>query len=234
MSAVLSASPSRALVRPLIVFALMLVASVLGVVVVPTAKLADTRPRFDLEVAVPKAFGDWQVDASIIPLPPSPDQQSLLNQIYDQVLSRTYVNSKGERVMVSITYGSKQNQQLRAHRQEVCYSSQGFKISQLRHEQIEVAGGPIPATRMVATMGPRVEPVTYWFTTGDTVVMSYWQREFAQFRYALSGYVPDGYLIRLSSLSSDPQAAFAQHIAFADALMPRLDPELRRRIVGHP
>ena len=47
---------------------------------------------------------------------------------------------------------------------------------------------------MVATQGPRVEPVTYWFTTGDRVVLTYLQREMAQFKYALSGYIPDGYL----------------------------------------
>lgn len=218
--------------RALVVFGLMVSATALGVVGVPTDKLSDTRVRFDLEQSVPTRFGDWQLDTSIVPLPPSPDQQSLLNKIYDQILSRTYINSKGERVMLSITYGSKQNQQLRAHRQEVCYSSQGFKITELQRTDVQVGGGPIPVTRMVATKDRRIEPVTYWFTTGDTVVMSYWDREFAQFRYAMSGYVPDGYLVRVSNLSGDTQASFDGHLGFVNALLPHLDPELRRRLVG--
>jgi len=219
--------------RAVLMGGLLLSATALGVVGVPDQKLADTRAAFDLEQAVPKSFGDWRIDASVVPLPPSPDQQSLLNKIYDQILSRTYINSKGERVMLSITYGSKQNQQLRAHRQEVCYSSQGFRITELKRTQVPVGKAMLPATVMVATKDRRVEPVTYWFTTGDTVVMSYWEREFAQFRYALSGYVPDGYLVRMSSLTDNTPAAFEQHLAFVNELIGHLDPELRRRLVGH-
>lgn len=220
-------------VRPLIVATLMLGTAALSVLATPSSKLADTRRQFTLATEIPSQFGDWRLDNSIVPLPPSPDQQAVLNEIYDQILSRTYINSRGDRIMLSITYGSKQNQQLRAHRQEVCYSAQGFKISGLEHLDLQVAGGMLPATRMVATQGPRVEPVTYWFTTGDTVVLSYWDREFAQFQYALSGYIPDGYLVRLSSLSSDSKSAFAQQLDFANALLPHIDSELRRRLVGH-
>jgi len=219
--------------RPIAVALLMLCALVLSSVATPHEKLADTRAQFLLDKEVPREFGDWRIDESIVPLPPSPDQESVLNQIYDQILARTYVNSRGERIMLSITYGSRQTQQLRAHRQEVCYRSQGFNISGLEHTELQVAGGTLPATRMVATQNTRVEPVTYWFTTGDTVVLNYWDREWAQFRYALSGYVPDGYLVRISSLQRDPQQAFRRHIEFADTLFAHVDPELRRRLVGH-
>jgi EpsI family protein len=219
--------------RPIVVAALMVSSLVFSALATPHEKLADTRQQFTLETAVPKQFGDWRLDESLVPLPPSPDQASVLNQIYDQILSRTYINGRGERIMLSITYGSRQTQQLRAHRQEVCYRSQGFNINGLEHVEIPVAGAPLPATRMVATQNSRVEPVTYWFTTGDTVVLSYWDREWAQFKYALSGYVPDGYLVRISSLQPNAQLAYRQHIAFADALFAHVDPELRRRLVGH-
>ncbi len=224
---------SFAYARPLIVALVMVSGLVVSTVATPEEKLADTREQFTLETAVPKRFGDWRLDESLVPLPPSPDQASVLNKIYDQILSRTYINSRGERIMLSITYGSRQTQQLRAHRQEVCYRSQGFTVTDLEHTEIQVAGGPLPATRMVAKQNTRTEPVTYWFTTGDTVVLSYWDREWAQFKYALSGYVPDGYLVRISSLQPDAKRAYQQHIAFADTLFAHLDPELRRRLVGH-
>ncbi len=222
----------RSLVRPLVVLGLMLFATVLSVVAIPTARLADTRKVIDLETAVPRKFDQWRVDPSILPLPPSPDQEQLLHQIYDQMLSRTYVNDRGERVMLSVTYGSAQTQQLRAHRQEVCYVAQGFKVTGLEHLVQRIEGADVPLTRMVATQGGRVEPVTYWFTTGDTVVLTYWQREMAQFKYMLSGYVPDGYLVRVSSLSSDASHAYGQHVAFTEALLRRVDPELRSRLIG--
>ncbi len=219
--------------RSLVVFALMLAVTAASVLAIPTNRLSDTRITFDLNSAIPKEFGEWRIDTSVIPIPPSPDQQSVLDKLYDQIVSRTYVNSHGERIMLSITYGSRQNQQLRAHRQEVCYAAQGFKITNLERTSVDVAGGPIPVTRLVATQQRRVEPLTYWFTTGDAVVMSYWDREFAQFRYALSGYIPDGYLVRVSKLSDDPKSAFDQHVEFANELLSHVDPELRRRLVGH-
>lgn len=223
---------SHALIRPVIVLVLMLGAAVLSVVAVPTKLLSDTRPAFELERAIPKAFGDWKVDPFMIPIPPSPDQESAMNKIYDQILSRTYVNSRGERIMLSITYGSRQNQQMRAHRQEVCYSAQGFKITQLQRLPMTVAGATVPSARMVATQGQRVEPVTYWFTMGDSAVMSYMDREVTQLRYALQGKIPDGYLVRISSLSPEPAQAFTKQAEFADALMTSLDAELRQRLTG--
>ncbi|WP_088284880.1 exosortase-associated protein EpsI, B-type [Ideonella sp. A 288] len=221
-----------ALRRSFIVAGLLAGAQVASVVAVPRRKLADSREVFDLEQAVPRTVGRWSLDTSIVPLPPSPDQQAVLNQIYDQILSRTYVNPAGQRVMLSITYGSKQNQQLRAHRQEVCYSAQGFRISRLERLPLVLGGRAIQGTRMVATQGQRIEPVTYWFTMGDQVVLTYLERELAQLRYAMSGLIPDGYLVRVSSLDADAAGAFAQHLAFANELLASLVPELRRRLVG--
>jgi len=223
---------NRALLRPVLVFALMLGTAAMSVLAVPTRLLSDTRPGFKLEDAIPKSFGDWKVDPFMVPIPPSPDQESAMSKIYDQILSRTYVNSRGERIMLSITYGSRQNQAMRAHRQEVCYSAQGFKISQLRRLPMQVAGAQVPVAQMVATQGQRMEPVTYWFTMGDSAVMSYMDREVTQLRYALTGKIPDGYLVRVSSLSADPEQAFARHKDFADALMSNIDGELRRRLTG--
>jgi EpsI family protein len=223
---------SRSLIRPLIVLVLMLGAATLSVVAVPTKLLSDTRPSFDLEKSIPKVFGDWKVDPYMIPIPPSPDQVSAMSKIYDQILSRTYVNSQGERIMLSITYGSRQNQQMRAHRQEVCYSAQGFKISQLHRLPLTVAGATVPSARMVATQGQRVEPVTYWFTMGDEAVMSYLDRELTQLKYAVAGQIPDGYLVRVSSLSANSKHAFERQSEFANALMASLDVELRVRLTG--
>ena len=224
----------RALARPLVVLALMLFASVLSVVAVPSAKLSDARPSIDLERAVPKEFGDWRIDKSVVPLPPTPDQEQNLRQTYDQILSRSYVNRRGERMMLSMAYGSSQTQQLRAHRQEVCYSSQGFKITGLERTTAPILGVEVPLTRMVATRGSRIEPVTYFLTMGDQVVLTYLQREVVHFKYMLSGYLPDGYLVRVSSLSPDGPRAYGQQLAFAEELLQQVDPELRRRLTGHP
>ncbi len=198
----------------------------------PTQKMADTASRIDLEMAIPKSFADWKVDDQFGVAIPLPGQQETLNAIYDQIISRAYVSSSGRRIMLSIAYGSSQTRELRAHRQEVCYSAQGFKINALETVSLSFSETPIPATRMVAVMGGRKEPVTYWFTMGNEVVRSLWERQFSQFKFALSGVVPDGYLYRVSSIESDPDLAFKEQEAFSRALKDAIDSRLRRKLFG--
>lgn len=223
---------SSQLIRSLAVAGLMLGVGAVSVLAVPSNLLSSTRPAIALETAVPRSFDEWTIDPSVVPIPPSPDQAAAISQIYDEVLSRTYVDPAGRRVMLSITYGSRQNQQMRAHRQEVCYRAQGFKVTELVRLGLPVAGRSVPSARMVATSGSRVEPVTYWFTMGDYAAMSYLDRELVQLRYALQGLIPDGYLVRVSDLSADPARSFETHLRFANALMEALQPELRERLTG--
>jgi EpsI family protein len=212
--------------------ALMAGTAVISVVAAPTKLLSDTRPAMDLAVVVPKTFGNWKIDPHVVPVPPSPDQANAMQQVYDQILARTYVNDKGDRMMLSIAYGSRQNQQMRAHRQEVCYSAQGFQISGLHRLGLPLLKTEVPATRLVAKRGGRMEPITYWFTMGDYAAMSYTQREVTQLRYAMKGLIPDGYLIRVSSLADDPKADFPRQTQFANELMAALQPDVRLRLMG--
>ncbi len=198
----------------------------------PRHRLSDSLPPFELERDVPAAFGAWQIDPTMVPVLPSPDVAATLNRIYDQTVGRTYVRPTGERVMLSIAYGGAQTRELRAHRQEVCYSAQGFQVRSLKRETIIIDGAPIPATLMVARMGNRVEPVTYWFTMGAHAVMSLWDRQWVQFQYSLRGLIPDGFLMRFSTIGDDAKQAFALHLEFAQELLSHTEPVLRSRMLG--
>lgn len=185
-----------------------------------------------LERLIPKEFDEWIIDSSVVPVLPSPGQQQMLDETYDQMINRTYVDSHDRRIMVSIAYGSRQTQSLKAHRQEVCYASQGFQIHNLRHQQARVAGRDITVTRMLAVARGRQEPVTYWFTVGDRVVQSHLERLLAQIRYGLTGTIPDGVLVRVSSISADEGQANREQIEFLEALLAKVPAELRGRFVG--
>ncbi|MCK6407217.1 MAG: EpsI family protein [Rhodocyclaceae bacterium] len=218
----------------LILMLAMIVASILPATIKPTKRLSQELVHIDLETAVPKSFGEWKLDPAISPIKPSAETQENLDKTYDQILSRTYVNAAGERIMLSMAYGGTQNRELRAHRQEVCYAAQGFKISKLARIDLPVAGTSIESTRMVAEAGGRVEPVTYWFTMGDQVVRSYLARQLVDLKYTLSGYIPDGYLFRVSSISNDTEGAFKKQHVFAEELLKHIDPALAARILGSP
>lgn len=180
---------------------------------------SNERQALELERMVPTSFADWRVDPSVKPVIPSPDVQASLDKLYDQVLSRTYINSRGERMMLSLAYGGNQNDQLKAHRQEVCYSAQGFKITELLHDTLRFGDSMIPVTRMMAVRGERFEPVTYWFTMGDRVVLSRFERLMVQIKYGLSREIPDGMLVRVSSFNEEARPAYvAQQLFLRDLL----------------
>ena len=173
----------------------------------------------DLEQVIPRSFGGWRIDPLMVPVAPAPDVQANLARLYSQVVSRTYVGGGGERVMLTLAYGGDQSDALKAHRQEVCYAAQGFEIRGVRHEALRLRGREIPVTRLLAQRGARSEPVTYWFTMGDRVVLGRLERLLVQLSFGLSGRIPDGMLVRVSSLSPDPAQAFGRHAQFVDELL---------------
>ena len=82
-----------------------------------------------LEPTVPQSFGDWtelpDQPAQVV----NPQTKELLDTLYSQILTRTYVNKDGYRIMLSMAYGDDQRGGLQAHRPEVCYPAQGFKVA---------------------------------------------------------------------------------------------------------
>jgi EpsI family protein len=219
-------------IRHLVIGLAMLMAFGLSIAMKPTVRTADKGPKVNLEAMIPVAFGDWKIDPTVIQVQPSPDVQQNLNAIYDQVLSRTYVNSQGERIMLSIAYGGAQTDQLKAHRQEVCYSAQGFQIKYLINQAVKIGQSTIPITRMLAVQDKRSEPVTYWFTMGDSVVLTTFERLMVQLKYGLSGEIPDGMLVRVSNLSTQPERAYQAHMDFIDTLVSHVDDKTRARLLG--
>lgn len=218
--------------RFLIVGIVLLLGSIGGYVLTPKANVSNQLPKIDLNTAIPMEFSGWKMQASINPVELTPAAKKMLEETYDEILNRTYTNVDGKKIMLSIAYGSKQNQALKAHRQEVCYAAQGFKIEDLHVENVKVANQLISVTRMYAISKERKEPVTYWFTVGDTVVQSRGERLLAQIKYSFSGLVPDGFLVRISDLSENKDASYVKHVEFANELLAKISPENRQRLIG--
>jgi EpsI family protein len=182
---------------------------------------------------IPVQFGAWKADPNAqVSIKPSADVQANLDKIYDQILNRNYVNDKGQQIMLTITYGSSQTQDLKAHRQEVCYAAQGFQIQAIKHEVLRIARQMVPVTQMLAVKQQRSEPVTYWFTMGDNVVLSRFERMMVQLKYSFAGVIPDGVLVRVSNLTQDANQGFIVHKEFIDDLMATLDKKSMQKLLG--
>lgn len=215
-----------------IIAALMFAASGAALLARPSAKLSDERPAVDLESMVPKQFGDWREEplrhAQIV----NPQTQELLDRLYSQILNRSYVNDRGYRIMLALAYGSEQRGTLNAHKPEVCYPAQGFVVHKNDPGQLATAFGTIPVRRLFAIQGARQEPLTYWFTVGDTAVQSKLQRRLLDLRFGLTGRIPDGMLFRVSSIDADQQRAHQFQDQFVDQLLQAVSPVERRRLSG--
>lgn len=212
----------------------MLLAAGLAVAMKPKPKPQSEIQRMSLENMIPQKFGAWVVDSSIAPIMPSPDVQADLDKIYDQILSRTYVDGNGQRVMLTITYGGQQTDQLKAHRQEVCYAAQGFTIKNIFEENLKLDGSLVPVTRMFAVKDSRMEPVTYWFTMGDRVVFSRLERLLVQLKYGITGQIPDGFLIRVSTIDPDQKHAYGVQQAFINDMIRAMPAANARLLIGSP
>jgi EpsI family protein len=186
----------------------------------------------NLETMIPSAFGDWRLDPSVEPIAPAPDVQSNLDRIYNQIVSRAYVNDAGEQMMLTVAYGGDQSDALKAHRQEVCYSAQGFAIRGLERGTMSAGGRTIPVTRFDAVRGERSEPVTYWLTMGDRVVLGRLERLRVQLASGLAGRLPDGMLVRVSSIGSDAARGYAAQQAFVASALAAMPPAHAARLVG--
>lgn len=198
----------------------------------PRERLTDSLGQLDLEKAFPVRFGDWQVDTRVPVQLVSPDLAQFIARIYSATLSRVYVNTRGERMMLSVAYGGDQSDATRAHRPEVCYPAQGFAIVADKDGQVDTAAGPLRVRRLVARSGGRTEPITYWVVVGTRTALSGTEQKLAQLSYGLRGVIPDGLLVRVSSLSIEPAIAHGQQAGFITQLSHAVAPAVQPRIMG--
>lgn len=220
--------------RKAIAFVVLAGASVAGAEVWrPHTRLVDGRAAIKLDTVFPRRFGDWAEDTRQPVQLVSPDTQAMLDKIYNQILSRTYVDSKGDRIMLSVAYGGDQSDATRAHRPEVCYPAQGFQVTASSEGLVKLdGGGSLPVRRLATVQGNRFEPLTYWVIVGEKVALSGTQQKLAQLSYGLRGVVPDGMLVRVSSIDKDTARALTLQEEFLKVMAGALDAAWRARVVG--
>jgi EpsI family protein len=219
--------------KALVLLASALATSAAAVAMVPRAgvdEMTDTRP---LDSLFPESFGDWRLDPSVIPVEVPAELRRTIAESYDQTLSRTYVNGRGYRVMLSVAYGGRRNQGMDIHRPEICYPAQGLAIRRdTRAAELALGDATLPLKRLVAGSGARNEPISYWLVIGRGVASFGLGHRLALMKYGLTGHVPDGLLVRVSSVDDDEAQAFGMQDAFLRQMLAALEPVFRRRVLG--
>lgn len=217
----------------------MLALGGLGFVLKPQSHFAQNPP--ELQRLIPTQFEGWQevatpfvqIDVSV----KSPNGVAE-DQPYDQVVSRTYVRPGANPVMLSVAYINAQQQEVKIHRPPLCYVAQGFKIGQESQGELPALGtptDPVRISRMLAISGSRQEAVVYLMRTGTLHSADPWQVRWYILQDGVKGNIPDGALLRVSTLiqqPSDAPQAYRELETFMQALV-RATPEPARSLLVH-
>jgi EpsI family protein len=190
----------------------------------PRQLMARTAASPSLESIVPRQFGTWTLVPEISPVKPTeesaePDLLSIKN--YSQEVARGYTDGHGNIVMLMVAYGPVQNYRLKAHRPEICYTANGFRVFDKTDTAVSYKDGsaPIKTMRLIAERESRFEPLTYWMRVGNDISNTVFEHQLSRLKYGLRGMIPDGALIRVSTIGLPREASFKLQDQFIKDLL---------------
>src|SRR5216683_3551022 len=208
--------------------------AVLAEAIKPRELLASTVVAPDLDQIIPKDFGGWHLVPNVGLVTPSepgaylePEQSE---RIYSQEVARGYADAAGNMIMFLVAYGPIQNYRLKSHLPEVCYSAAGFRVSAKNVTQLtyQVGAAPLSISRLTAEKERRFEPITYWMKVGGAVATGVFDRQIVRMKYGLRGIIPDGALIRVSTVGLSETASYKLQDQFIRDLLAALPPRDRK------
>lgn len=176
---------------------------------------------------VPMQFGDWsaRTDENLV-LPP-PD--TLSDRLYSGLVTRSYFAPGRSPVMLLVAYSNIQDGMLQVHRPEVCYPAGGYRLSPT--EPVSITD-TIHGNAFAANGVSRIEQVLYWTRIGHSFPRGWLEQRMAVLRANVDGLIPDGVLVRVSSLESSLTDALPQLRDFAAQLVRAASPAGRQVLVG--
>lgn len=222
----------KEILAPLIAAVLMTITAASANHLRPTRYMADTREAQKLDGKIPRQFGQWkqmELSTGIV----NPQQEQLLNELYADQVTRSYVSPEGYRIMLSIAYGKNQNDSFQVHLPEICYPAQGFQVKDTQRLELDTPFGNVPIRRLETTyQSQRIEPVTYWTTIGDHATRSSVDKKLKEMEYAMKGLIADGLLFRVSSVDTNIPRAYDIQRQFINELLAAIPAKDRLRLAG--
>jgi EpsI family protein len=216
----------------------ILASTVLAEAIRPRELMARTTPVPDLEKVIPRDFGEWHLVPNVGLVTPSEpfeiESRELASRIYSQEVSRGYADRNGNMVMFLIAYGPVQNYRLKSHLPDVCYRVAGFRMSPKTVVDVSYSDDayPIRLSRLVAEKEGRFEPISYWLRVGNDIVTGVFDSQLVRMKYGLHGLIPDGALIRVSTVGLAKDVSYKLQDRFIRDFIAAIAPENRKFFVG--
>jgi EpsI family protein len=224
-------------VQAIMVSVVILTAGLLAEVTKPQELMANASSFVDLEKVIPRQFGEWRYIPSnglVTPSDVPAERQGVSALLYSQEVARGYTDRAGNVVMFLVAYGPVQDRRLKAHFPEICYNAAGFRVSSKITAEVPYQdGAPLLAvSRLTATKEGRFEPISYWMRVGNDIATGVFDRELARAKYGLRGLIPDGALMRVSTVGLAEDVSYRLQDKFIRDLIAAIPPENRKFFVG--
>lgn len=214
--------PSVKLLPAIFLFAVCTVVLMISLAMKPVSNYATYTSN--LENNIPEEFKDWKIVPQLTQQVSLVSDNKMQNQIYDDVLMRTYINKDGAQVMLALAYAKEQRQDVKIHQPDICYPAQGYQMlkSKLARFNISANASPIVGKNQIYTGSSHLEAVSYWIRVGDGTFLSGLQMRLKIIKDGLLRQrFDDGMLVRVSSMTqSDTEAEqhFKLHERFLNDL----------------
>lgn len=193
------------------------------------------RPRVDgdeFEGMMPDTVGEWKyATASGLVLPP-PD--ALSDRLYDNLVTRIYDGPGGQALMMLIAYNNRQDGVLQIHRPEICYPAGGYTLTPTQPIDIRLdSDSMLPCQGFLAQSPSRDETVLYWTRVGDVFPRRWAEQRLAVVEANLTGIIPDGILVRVSTLGNEMSEELPRLQSFIAEFSRIANPRLGQLLFGN-
>jgi len=127
---------------------------------------------------------------------------------------------------------SVQQHDLQVHRPEVCYPMSGYPIIENRPVKVRIGNKGIPARYLTADRGALQEMILYWTRVGNSFPLNWAQQRIEMARANVGGVIPDGALLRFSTISEEGSNDYPLLTDFASKLATSLNPKMKDVFFG--
>jgi exosortase B len=212
----------------------------LGSSVLLAPRPAAAQSAGDIEAMLPKSFGQWvgldRPGMAIDVLANEPGETTL-NNPYDQVVNRVFRHPDGTMIELAVAYGSHQRQEVKIHQPELCFASQGFRITSRRDATFQrppgdtgptITGKHLYSEALMAKLA-----ASYWIRIGTVYADSAWETRWEILKEGIRGRAVDGVLVRTTMVvgtADDATGAHQRMEMFLAELLASASPELRRAL----